>query len=58
MTVAELCDKLQSIAHSGDAQKEVKNVDDVLVKEDGVYVILKQNESDIENPPGYGNVRI
>ena len=52
MTVAELCDKLQSIAHSGGAQKEVKNVDDVLVKEDGIYVILKQNESDIENPPG------
>ena len=52
MTVAELRDKLQSIAHSGDAQKEVKNVDDVLVKEDGIYVILKQNESDIENPPG------
>lgn len=52
MTVAELRDKLQSIAHSGGAQKEVKNVDDVLVKEDGIYVILKQNELDIENPPG------
>lgn len=51
MTVAELCDKLQSIAHSGDAQKEVKNVDDVLVRKDGIYIILK-NETDIENPPG------
>ena len=52
MTVAELCDKLQSIAHSGDAQKEVKNVDDILIREDGIYVISKPNEMDIENPPG------
>lgn len=52
MTVAELCNKLQNIAHSGDAQKEIKNVDDILVREDGVYIISKQNEIDIEDPPG------
>lgn len=52
MTVAELCDKLQNIAHSGDAQKEVKNVADIFIKEDGIYIIPKQDEMDIENPPG------
>ena len=41
MTVAELCDKLQNIAHFGDAQKEVKNVAGVDVKKDGVYIISK-----------------
>lgn len=51
MTVAELCDKLQSIAHSGDAQKEIKNVVGVDVKKDDVYIITK-SEVDIENPPG------
>jgi hypothetical protein len=43
---------LQNIAHSGDAQKEIKNVEDILVREDGVYIISKQNEIDIEDPPG------
>ena len=51
MTVAELCNELQNIAHSGDAQKEVKNVAGIDVKKDGVYIITK-NEVDIENPPG------
>lgn len=52
MTVADLCDKLQSIAHSGDAQKEMKNINDVLVREDGVYIIVDQNEVDEGVPLG------
>lgn len=53
MTVAELCGKLQDIAHSGDAQKEIKNVADIQVTQDGVYFLFKPSEEDIvENPPG------
>jgi hypothetical protein len=53
MTVAELCGKLQDVAHSGDAQKEIKNVVDIQVTQDGVYFLLKSLEEDIaENPPG------
>ena len=56
MTVAELCDKLQDIACSGDAQKELKNVADIQVTQDGVYFLFKSSEEDIEdiaeNPPG------
>jgi hypothetical protein len=51
MTVAELCDKLQNIAHAGNALKEVKNIEDIVLEEDGVYIIPKK-EMDIENPPG------
>lgn len=29
MTVADMCNKLQNIAHSGGAQKEIKNVSDI-----------------------------
>ena len=53
MTVAQLSDRLQDIAHSGSAQKEVKNVVDILVQPDGVYIVCGSNIEDIaENPPG------
>ena len=52
MTVAELCNELQNVAHSGDAQKEVKNVAGIDVKKDGVYIITK-NEV-----PGKYEIRI
>ncbi len=55
MTVADLCDKLQSIAHSGDAQKEMKNINDILVREDGVYIIVDQNKVDERVPSGVVN---
>lgn len=55
MTVAELCNKLQDIAHQGYATMEVKDVDRVLLTSEGVYLINRQPElmEDIaENPKG------
>ena len=54
MTVAELSDKLQVIAHNGQAQLEVKNVDYISVTEDGVFLLRNVDDDfdDGECPPG------
>lgn len=53
MTVTELINKLQDIAHQGQALLEVKDIDKVIVTSEGVRLVKNiLTEADIEDLAG------
>jgi len=57
LTISELCNQLQDIAHEGEAQSYVlvngKEIEKVRFGEDGyAHIITKSSTEDLEEPPG------